>query len=535
MGSGRLLFCRVQLCKEKGVRGIVNKSENIPWMPLVVVAAAAFISALDSTFMNVSMSQVVADLDTDVGTIQKIVSFYTLITASLMLISAKLQDIIGKRKIFLLGMIFYGVGDLIAAICPDITALFIGWALLEGIGSALMGPALISIISGTYDGILRTRALAVVSTMAGLAIAVGPLFGGFVTTFLSWRFGFGFELIIVAFVLINYRKIADFPGTASLRDLDITGSVLSVAGLLLFMSGILQLSDKKTELCVFLLIASIVIMLIFGFFELRRSKAGKVPLFDVRLLKDRNLRSGTLVRLITGLVMAGTMFAVSVYLLSVLKLSAFKTGLMIMPMTVGMLLVSLMAPKMAVKIGHKYCMIIGFVIAVCGCFILRNQFRPDAGFLSLLPGMLIYGAGLGFPMSLSVDVPLSTIPPRAQNSCSGLVATGQSLGMSMGTGIIGVVLTLGAVSGLREAINTYTPLYLSNEAFRANAEMYMKKMGNVNPLTLTVRDQDVYQKIINAVYQKAMGVVMMVAVGLIVLGIILTFSLKDIKKQKSGM
>ena len=157
---------------------------------------------------------------------------------------------------------------------------------------------------------------------------------------------------------------------------------------------------------------------------------------------------------------------------------------------------------------------------------------PDASFRSLLPGMFIYGTGLGFPTSLCVDVPLSTIPPQVQNSCSGLVSTGQSLGMSMGTGIIGVVLTLGAVSGLREAINTYTPMNLSNEEFRANAKMYMQKMGNVNPLTLTVRDQDAYQKIINAVYQNAMRVVMMVAVGLIVVGVILTFSLKDIKKQK---
>jgi len=512
----------------------MNKSKEMSWMPLVVVAAAAFISALDSTFMNVSMSQVVVDLDTDVGTIQKIISFYTLITASLMLISAKLQDIIGKRKIFLLGMIIYGVGDLIAAISPNVTALFTGWALLEGIGSALMGPALISIISGTYDGIQRTKALAVVSTMAGLAVAVGPLFGGFVTTFLSWRFGFGFELIIVIFVLINYRKIADFARTASRKDLDIVGSVLSVAGLLLFMSGILQLSGKNIKLCVILVIVSIVVMLSFGFFELRRSMAGKTPLFDVRLLKDRNLRNGTLVRLITALVMAGTLFAISVYLLSVLKLSAFKTGLMLMPMTVGMLLVSFIAPKTAMKIGHRYGMLIGFVIAVGGCFILRNQFKPDAGFLSLLPGMFIYGAGLGFPMSLSVDVPLSNIPPQAQNSCSGLVSTGQSLGMSMGTAVIGVVLTLGAVSGLREAINTYTPLNLSNEAFRANAEMYMQKMGNVDPLTMTVKDQDAYQKIINAVYHDAMRVVMMVAVGVILLGIILTFSLKDIKKQKSG-
>ena len=512
----------------------MNKSKTISWMPLVVVAAAAFISALDSTFMNVSMSQVVVDLDTDVATIQKIVSFYTLITASLMLISAKLQDIIGKRKIFFLGMIIYGVGDLIAAISPNVAALFTGWALLEGIGSALMGPALISIISGTYEGMLRTKALAIVSTMAGIAVAIGPLFGGFVTTFLSWRFGFGFELIIVAFVLINYRKIADFARTASIKDLDITGSILSVAGLLLFMSGILQLSSKNIRLFAILVIASIVIMLAFGSFELRRSKAGKTPLFDVRLLKDRNLSKGTLVRLITGLVMAGTMFAVSVYLLSVLKLSAFETGLMLMPMTVGMLLVSLIAPRIAMKIGHRYGILIGFVIAAAGCLILRTQFTPEVGFLSLLPGMFVYGAGLGLPMSLSVDVPLSTIPPQAQNSCSGLVSTGQSLGMSMGTGIIGVVLTLGAVNGLREAINTYTPLNVSDEAFRATAEMYMQKMGNVDPLTLTVRDQEAYQKIINAVYQDAMGVVMMVAVGLIVLGVILTLTLKDIKRQRGS-
>ena len=177
-------------------------------------------------------------------------------------------------------------------------------------------------------------------------------------------------------------------------------------------------------------------------------------------------------------------------------------------------------------------MLIGFVIAAGGCLILRTQFTPDVGFLNLLPGMFVYGAGLGFPMSLSVDVPLSTIPPQAQNSCSGLVSTGQSLGMSMGTGIIGVVLTLGAVSGLREAINTYTPLNVSDEAFRATAEMYMQKMGNVDPLSLTVRDQEAYQKIINAVYQDAMGVVMMVAVGLIVLGVILTLSLRNNKKQR---
>ena len=127
---------------------------------------------------------------------------------------------------------------------------------------------------------------------------------------------------------------------------------------------------------------------------------------------------------------------------------------------------------------------------------------------------------------------VSMVPPKVQNSCSGLVSTGQNLGLSMGTGIIGVILILGAVSGLREAINTYTPMNLSNEAFRANAEKYMQKMGNVDPLTLTVKDQTAYQKIINAIYQDAMGLVMMVVVGLMVLGIIFALSLMDIKSRR---
>ena len=135
-------------------------------------------------------------------------------------------------------------------------------------------------------------------------------------------------------------------------------------------------------------------------------------------------------------------------------------------------------------------------------------------------------------MSLSVDVPLTTNPREAQNSCAGLVSTGQSLGMSMGTGIIGVILILGAVSGLREAINKYTPLNLTKEAFRANAEMYMQKMGNVDALTVKVKDQESYQKIINTVYHDAMGTVMLVAVGLLVVGAILSLILKNTKSQK---
>ena len=172
-------------------------------------------------------------------------------------------------------------------------------------------------------------------------------------------------------------------------------------------------------------------------------------------------------------------------------------------------------------------MIPGFAIGIVGCLILRNRFTPDITLTSLLPGMFVFGFGLGLPMSLSIDAPLLTVPRQAQNSCSGLVSTGQSLGLSMGTSVIGTVLTLGAVGGLRQAINTYTPLELSEEAFRANTEMYMQKMGHVDPLNLIVRDQEVYQKIINTVYQDAMSVVMMVLLGLMAVDAVLAFTLKQ--------
>ena len=212
------------------------------WVPLIIVALASFIIALDATFMNVSISQVVADLNTDVSTIQMIMSFYTLITAAFMLLSAKLQDIVGKKKLFLIGTALYGVGTFTAAISSSATMLFIGWSVIEGIAGALMMPATVSIISGTYSGEKRTVALAIVGVMGAIAAAIGPLFGGVMTTFLSWRYGFACELIIVFIILLMQSKIPNFVPTESKSDLDITGALISFVGLVLL---VYQRSDNN--------------------------------------------------------------------------------------------------------------------------------------------------------------------------------------------------------------------------------------------------------------------------------------------------
>ena len=168
----------------------VNKNS---WIPLMIVACATLIIALDTSFMNVSISQISADLNTDVSTIQMIVSFYTLITAALILLSTKLQDIVGKKKLFLIGATLFGIGTFVSTISSSDTMLFVGWSAIEGVAGALMVPAIVSIISGTYSGKKRTIALATLGIMGGLANAFGPLIGGVITTFLSWRCAFAFE------------------------------------------------------------------------------------------------------------------------------------------------------------------------------------------------------------------------------------------------------------------------------------------------------------------------------------------------------
>ncbi|MBO6109480.1 MAG: MFS transporter, partial [Methanobrevibacter sp.] len=299
------------------------------WIPLILVACASFIITLDTTFMNVSISQVVADLNTDVSTIQMIMSFYTLITAAFMLLSTKLQDIVGKKKLFLIGAVLYGIGTFIAAISQSDTMLFIGWAVIEGFAGALMTPATVSIISGTYSGERRTFALAIESVMVALSAAVGPIFGGIMTTFLSWRYGFACELIIVIFILVMQNRIPDFEPTESKSDLDITGSIISFVGLILFVLGILMLSEN-TNPSIAVIILGIIALAGFAVFEIRRKRKGKVPLLDMDLFGDRNLRVGTAIILLSYIVMGGGLFAVSLFMQSVLELNAFNTGLTIL-------------------------------------------------------------------------------------------------------------------------------------------------------------------------------------------------------------
>ena len=459
------------------------------WIPLIVVALASFIIALDATFMNVSISQLVIDLKTDVSTVQTIMAFYTLITAAFMLLSAKLQDIVGKKKLFLIGAILYGIGTMVASISP----------------SAVI-------------------ALAIVGVMGAIAAAIGPLFGGIMTTFFSWRYGFACELIIVVIILILQNKIPHFEPTESKSELDIVGAIISIIGLVLLIVGILSLTYDITT-SIIIIILGIIILIGFGRFEIGRKRKGKVPLLDVELFKDTNLRVGTILMVLCYIIMGGGLFAISLYLQTVLKLNAFDTGLTTLPLTIGLLVFSMLAPKLSENKGHKKIMEIGSVMSIIGCLILSYQFRLNTSPLEFIPGMFLLGAGFGFIMALGVDIALNNIPKESQNNASGINSTGTSLGESMGTAIIGIILILGVFGGISHAVDIYAPEYSGNETFQLEAFNQFEQMENINntETDITVRG------ILDTIIQDTMGFVMIVMAILMGIVFVLILRLKDME------
>ena len=452
-------------------------------------------------------------------------SFYTLITAAFMLLITKLQDIVGKKKLFIIGTILYGVGTFTAAISWSTPVLFIGWALIEGIAGALMTPATVSLISGIYTGEKRTFALAIESVMVSISAAVGPLFGGVMTTFLSWRWGFAVELICVVFILVMQHKIPNFEPTESKKDLDIPGSIISLIGLVLFVWGILMLT-KDTSTSIIVIILGLVILALFAWFERKRKRDGKVPLLDMSLFRDRNLRVGSIIRLIGCLAMGGALFAVSLFLQTVMQLNALNTGLTTLPMTIGLLIFAIAAPSLSTKFSHKTLISLGSLIAIIGCVILSYQFRLNTTMYDLMPGLFVLGAGLGFVMSLSTDISLVNIPKKSENNASGVLTTTQTLGESMGTAIIGVILILGVMGGLSTAIDMYAPGHSNDAQFFDDAAHYLQAAGTNN-----ITQDSTIVNAVNVVIQEAMGFVMIITAILLGVVFIATLRLQSPKRQ----
>ena len=436
------------------------------WLPLIVLAAAQFVMVLDSSVMNVSISQIVADLDTTVTGVQLAITAYTLVMAAFMLLGAKLGDIWGRDRAFGLGLAVYGLGSLTTALSPNLYVLLLGWSLVEGLGAVLVIPAIAALTAANYEGKTRALAYGVIGGVAGAAIAVGPVIGGWVTTEFSWRLVFVGEVVIVLVILFARKRMQSAPRPEHPPKLDVVGAVLSAGGLGLIVFGILQSSswgwlqpiDAPTiggkeitplgfSLVPFLIVGGLLLLWFFGFWEERRERLGQDALLERALLRIQTLRAGLATLMSQQLVLMGTFFVLPVYLQVVLGLDAFETGKRLLPMSITMLIAALAGAKLAARLAPRLVVQIGLAAMVVAALVLVGTIDVKLNETSFKLSLALFGVGAGLLMSQLGNVIMSSAPPEKTNEAGGLQGTAQNLGASLGTALIGSVLLGGLLTG----------------------------------------------------------------------------------------
>jgi EmrB/QacA subfamily drug resistance transporter len=430
------------------------------WSVLLVLSAAQFLMVLDQSVMNVSISQLVADFDTSVTAIQAVITLYSLVMAALMVTGGKLGDIWGRRRAFTVGLVIYGLGSLLTTFSWSVPSLAFGWSLLEGIGAALVLPALVALVAGNYSGGARATAYGVLGGVAGAGIAVGPILGGWLTTNLTWRLVFAGEVVVVIAILLAVRLLREPDEAERPKSLDWVGSVLSALGLGLVVFGVLQASNWGWleprnspiepfgfSLTPFVVLAGALLLGAFRAWERRRDRGGQTPLVHFRLFEIASLRGGLAMFLAQNLILMGVFFTIPLYLQVVQGFDAFETGLRMLPVSVAMLLTAVVGARLATRIAPRTIVRAGLTLLLVSVILLLSTIDPEIDSFWFGMAMAVLGTGLGLIASQLGNVVQSAVGDRDRSEAGGLQFTAQQLGAALGTALIGAVLISGLITG----------------------------------------------------------------------------------------
>ena len=432
-----------------GIDVSVDSTLNIGWFPLIIVTLAAFIITVDISFLNVAITNLVHDLNTTFVTIQSIIVVYALVLASLTLLSGELQKVLGWKRTFLIGAGIFGVGNLIAALSLNSNMLLLGWSILEGIGGALMWVSMYSIIIGTYSDKKRAIALGLIASISSLGLIVGPFIGGFLTTYLSWRYAFGLEFIIILIILIFSRSIPLFPATMHWREINIIGGINSALGIFLLVYGLILLNNPVTMLISpFVILTGAILLIVFYLNQMSRIKKDMHPLVDIRVFQIRSFILGNIFLFMYGSVISGIRFVIPVFVQTVLGYSALTTGYIFVAMAIPSFLVTFTTGEISVRFQPRYIISTGFLICIIGSIYLISVFSSHPSFLEILIGIALIGLGVGVIAPHGSHLAFSQISHDKQPDASAIRSTNSNLNTSVGTAIFGIILLMGATNAL---------------------------------------------------------------------------------------
>jgi MFS family permease len=419
---------------------------------LLTLASGQFLMTLDSSVMNVSIATVAEDLGTTVTGIQTAITLYTLVMASLMITGGKIGQIAGRKRAFAIGCVIYGCGSLVTALAPNLAVLMVGWSLLEGVGAALIMPAIVALVASNFAREERPRAYGLVASAGAIAVAAGPLIGGLFTTYLSWRLVFVAEVLVVGAILVVGRRMAEAAPGKRVR-LDLVGTALSALGLALIVFGILRAGEwgfvrsrpgspewVGLSPAIWLTLAGGVVLLLFVRWENRRLARGEEPLVNPAILRVPVLRGGLTVFFFQYLLQAGLFFAVPLFLSVALGLSAIQTGVRLLPLSITLLLAAAGIPKVFPDASPRRVVQVGIAALFAGIVVMLAALDAGAGPEIVTWPMLLAGLGIGALASQLGSVTVSSVPDEQAAEVGGLQNTVTNLGASIGTALAGALL-----------------------------------------------------------------------------------------------
>ena len=404
----------------------------------LLLAAAMFVLVVDTSLMNVSISAVVRDLGTTVSGVQSAIALEALVSAAFILIGGKVGDLIGRKRAYVLGLLGYAIGALAMAFAQSLTAVIIFWAVLGGIGASLLLPAMQSLIHGNFEGAAQKQVYALVGAAAAIAAAVGPLLGGFITTFLSWRVGFVLEVVIIAVVLSGIKLVLDVPYTGP-RTIDVVGALLSVLGMGGLVLGILAWQEGGESVAA-LLATGVIAMAVLAYWLMRRKRAGKPTLIDPDLFTSKLFRFGISQQMLQQIALGGAMIALPIYLQMVLEYNALQAGLSLAPLSLSMFALAVLAGKKAGQRRPASIIRLGFALLIVGVAVLIPIVpRAEFGWALILP-LLIAGSGLGLLVSQLNNYTLAPISEERVSEAAGVNSAAGSFGLSFGLAFAGAIM-----------------------------------------------------------------------------------------------
>jgi len=404
----------------------------------ILLAMAMFVLVVDTSLMNVSISAVVRDLDTTASAVQSAIALEALVSAAFILIGSKIGDLIGRKRAYVLGLLGYAAGALAMTVSQSLVPIVIFWAIVGGLGAALLLPSMQSLIHGNFEGPMQRKAYALVGASAAIAAAVGPLLGGFITTYLSWRVAFGGEVVIIAIVLVGSKLVHDVPYTGD-RGVDVLGAILSAVGMGGVVLGILVWEKGGAAVGTLIAVGAVALGSLVWWLK-RRKREGKPALLDIGLFASKYFRLGISSQTLQQIALGGMMIALPIYLQMVLEYNALEAGLSLAPLSLTMFAVALVAGRKAGNRSPSKIILAGFVLLGAGVAVLIPIVpRADSGWAMAVP-LMIAGAGLGLLVSQLNNYTLSPIEEERVSEAAGVNSAGGSFGLSFGLAFAGAIM-----------------------------------------------------------------------------------------------